>query len=159
MTEQIRDSAAKQQIAREVLESLREWFEVDASREQYIAESACQIMLAEKEAGAYAGFLCIKETGNATAEIAVMGVRKEYHRRGIGRRLVERAKQIAAAAGYSFLQVKTVQSGYYPDYDLTNLFYISCGFKEFEVIPAVWGPENPCQIYVMALDSIPVSEA
>ena len=28
---------------------------------------------------------------------------------------------------------------------------VACGFKEFEVIPELWGEENPCQIYVMAL--------
>ena len=37
------------------------------------------------------------------------------------------------------------------DYDRTNRFYRSMGFREFEVIPELWGPENPCQIYVMAL--------
>ena len=39
----------------------------------------------------------------------------------------------------------------YPDYDITNRFYISCGFKELEVINEIWGEENPCQIYVMYL--------
>lgn len=30
-------------------------------------------------------------------------------------------------------------------------FYKSLGFKEFEVIEELWGKENSCQIYVMAL--------
>ena len=49
------------------------------------------------------------------------------------------------------MQVKTVQMGVYPDYDITNRFYQSCGFKELEVIKEIWGEENPCQIYVMYL--------
>ena len=151
MIEQIFDKDAKRTIARKVLEALREWFEVDESREQYIRESADQIFIAAKENDEYVGFLCLKETGNATVELAVMGVLKDYHRSGIGRQLFENAKAIAVEKGYSFMQVKTVQMGKYEDYDKTNMFYISCGFKEFEVFPTLWDEDNPCQIYVMSL--------
>lgn len=151
MTEQIYDRNEKKAISRQILESLKEWFEVDASREKYISESAEQTFFAAKEDGKYIGFLCLKETGKDTVEIAVMGVAKEYHRNGAGRGLVEAAKSAACNEGYSFMQVKTVQMGKYPDYDKTNLFYISCGFKEFEVFPELWDTDNPCQIYVMSL--------
>lgn len=97
------------------------------------------------------GFLCLKETGKDTVELAVMGVLKEYQRNGIGRQLLEAAKNIAFTRGYSFLQVKTVKMGKYNVYDKTNLFYQSCGFKEFEVFPTLWDAENPCQVYVMSL--------
>ena len=80
-----------------------------------------------------------------------MGVRRQYHRRGIGRKLFAAAKEAARQAGYSFLQVKTVQMGRYEQYDRTNLFYRSLGFKEFEVFPTLWDEGNPCQVYVMAL--------
>jgi ribosomal protein S18 acetylase RimI-like enzyme len=80
-----------------------------------------------------------------------MGVLKEYHRNGIGRQLVEKAKEEAASLGYSFMQVKTVKMGVYEDYDRTNRFYLGCGFKEFEVIETYWDEANPCQIYVMSL--------
>ncbi len=151
MVEQIKDAETKKSIARKVLESLKDWFEVDENREKYIAESAGQIFLAAKEENEYAGFLCLKETGKETVELAVMGVMKDYHRKGLGRELFEEAKKIATAEGYSFMQVKTVQMGMYEDYDKTNRFYLSCGFKEFEVIKELWGEENPCQIYVMSL--------
>ena len=49
------------------------------------------------------------------------------------------------------MQVKTVKMGVYPDYDITNRFYQSLGFQEFEVIKELWGEDNPCQIYVMSL--------
>lgn len=151
MIEQIKDADTKRTIARNVLEALHDWFEVDESREQYIAESADQIFLAAKQDGRYVGFLCLKQTGDATVELAVMGVLKEYHRSGLGRALVQEAERIAKDAGFSFMQVKTVRMGVYEDYDRTNLFYISCGFKELEVIEAIWGAENPCQIYIKSL--------
>ena len=148
----IDDRQEKQEIARAVLEALPEWFEVEASRDKYIADCADWIFLAAKENDETAGFLCLKETGKDTVELAVMGVLKKCHRKGIGRALFERAKAIATEAGYSFLQVKTVRMGMYEDYDITNRFYLSCGFKEFEVIPELWGEDNPCQIYVMSLE-------
>ena len=45
-----------------------------------------------------------------------------------------------------------VQMGRYPAYDDTNRFYLSLGFKEFEVFPTLWDEWNPCQVYVMALE-------
>ncbi len=148
---QINDADAKKKITRDILEALPEWFEVEESREQYIAESVDRIMVVAEMNGEAVGFLCLKETGKETVEIAVMGVLKDQHNNGIGRKLVDAAKDIAKEKGYMFLQVKTVKMGMYPDYDLTNVFYLHCGFKEFEVIPQIWDEANPCQIYVMAL--------
>ena len=108
-------------------------------------------MLAYMENECPAGFLCLKETGRATVEIAVMGVLKSYHRKGIGKSLFQYAKEIAVNEEYSFIQVKTVQMGRYEIYDATNLFYRAMGFQEFEVLPKLWDEQNPCQIYVMSL--------
>ena len=141
----------KSRIAREVLENLMEWFEVEESREGYIRDCREWTFFAAEQDGKTAGFLCLKETGNATVELAVMGVRKDIHRGGIGRALFETAKEYASHAGYEFMQVKTVQMGCYEDYDQTNRFYIGVGFKELEVFPLLWDEANPCQIYVMSL--------
>ncbi|MBO4336764.1 MAG: GNAT family N-acetyltransferase [Lachnospiraceae bacterium] len=151
MIVRITDKNEKQKIARKILEALTDWFEVEESREQYIRESADRIFIAAKEDDEYVGFLCLKETGRDTIELAVMGVLKSCHRKGIGRALFEEAKKTAKQEGYSFFQVKTVRMGMYEDYDQTNRFYLSCGFKEFEVLPDLWDEANPCQIYVMAL--------
>ena len=149
----IENADEKRKISREVLEALKEWFEVDESREQFIRESADQPFWAEMEGDDPAGFLCLKETGKETMELAVMGVKKDFHRHGVGRRLFAAAKDYAAAQGYSFIQVKTVRSGMYEDYDKTNEFYKSLGFKELEVFEEYWDAANPCQVYVMSLKS------
>ena len=151
MIRTVNDSADKCTIARLILESLTDWFGIPEARENYIRESAGEFMIASFENGTPNGFLCLKETGKDTVEIAVMGVLKEYHRKGIGTRLFEAAMRIAAEQGFSFLQVKTVQMGRYEEYDRTNLFYQSCGFKEFEVFPSLWDEHNPCQIYVRSV--------
>lgn len=151
MIEQILNKEEKSVISRNILESLIEWFEMEEGREKYIAECVDQIFIAAKEDGVNVGFLCLQETGKDTVELAVMGVLKHYQRNGIGRQLLGKAKDIALTKGYSFLQVKTVKMGKYDDYDKTNLFYLRCGFKEFEVFPTLWDIENPCQVYVMSL--------
>jgi len=147
----IEDASERRKISRQILEALPEWFEVEESREQYIRESAEQPFWAFVSKDENQGFLCLKETGKATMELAVMGVRKEFHRKGIGRRLFAAARDYAARKGYEFIQVKTVRSGVYADYDITNAFYQSLGFKELEVFPKYWDEANPCQIYVMSL--------
>ena len=151
MIKEIINADEKEKITRKILESLTEWFEVVESREKYIRESRKQPFFAAYENGEAVGFLCLKETGKATVELAVTGVLKEYHRKGIGRALFDAAKNYAKRAGYEFMQVKTVQMGFYEDYDRTNRFYQSLGFKEFEVFPTLWDADNPCQIYVMSL--------
>ena len=80
-----------------------------------------------------------------------MGEFEEHHRHGVGQSLLEAAKISALKSGYSFMQVKTVQMDKYEEYDRTSQFYISTGFKEFEVFPTLWDEWNPCKIYVIAL--------
>lgn len=148
---QITDSTAKQSIARLVLEDLPDWFGIPEAREEYIAQSVDKMFFCALDGNTPLGFLYLKETGRETVELYVMGVLKEFHRQGIGRALFNRAKEAAGGQGYSFLQVKTVQMGKYEEYDRTNQFYLSLGFKEFEVFPTLWDAGNPCQIYVMSL--------
>ncbi len=151
MVQIVREIEEKRRIARHILEALPEWFGIAEARENYIRETADEIMLVSREGDTPNGFVCLKETGKDTVELAVMGVLREFHRKGIGRALVKAAKVIAAERGYSFLQVKTVQMGRYKEYDRTNRFYLALGFKEFEVFPMLWDEWNPCQIYVMSL--------
>ena len=146
------DSGEKQRVSRLILEALTDWFSVTESREEYIRGSADKIFFcAYNDDNAPVGFIYLKQTGEDTVELAVMGVLQEYHRSGVGRELFNAARAAAVEKGYSFMQVKTVKMGMYDDYDRTNMFYKAVGFKEFEVFPMLWDEANPCQIYIMAL--------
>ena len=151
MIRQITDPSEKEAASRAILEALRDWFEVDETREAYILGSRDLPFFAAFEGEKPVGFLCLKETGKQTVELAVMGVLKPYHRCGIGRQLFEAAAGYAREAGYLFMQVKTVKEGMYPNYDATNRFYRSLGFCELEVFPDLWDEANPCQVYIMNL--------
>lgn len=122
---QLTDAAEKQAVTRLILEALPEWFGIPEAREEYIRESAGRIFFCAYDRTRPVGFLCLKETGNATVELYVMGIRKEYHRQGIGRLLFRQAREAASGAGYAFMQVKTVQMGKYEEYDRTNRFYLA----------------------------------
>ncbi len=148
---QLTNREEKQKVTRLILKALPEWFGILQAREEYIQESADKIFFCACEQDRPVGFLYLKETGNATVELYVMGVLKEFHRHGVGRKLFHCAKKAACEAGYSFMQVKTVQMGKYEEYDKTNKFYLSLGFREFEVFPTLWDEWNPCQIYIMSL--------
>ena len=148
---EVTDPLKKERIARFILEALPDWFGIPESREAYIRECGHQLFFAAYDEDLPIGFICVKETGKDTAELSVMGVLKEYHRKGAGRELFSMAKEAAAEKGYSFLQVKTVKMGVYENYDDTNRFYLALGFKEFELMPSLWDRNNPCQIYVMSL--------
>lgn len=147
----LQEPEEKKRAARAVLESLEDWFGIPEAREEYIAKGADQPFWCAQDDDAVVGFLYLVETGRDTVELYVMGVLKAYHRKGIGSALFSAAYEAAKREGYSFIQVKTVQMGRYEDYDRTNRFYLSLGFKEFEVFPTLWDEWNPCQVYVMAV--------
>ena len=151
MIVEITDFTEKRRIAGEILADLPEWFGIPEAREGYISESQGLPFFAAHMDGHYVGFVALKETSPATAELCVMGVRKAFHRQGIGRELVAAFKARAKAMGYSYAQVKTVAGGLYPEYDGTRLFYESIGFCPLEVFPTLWDEHNPCLIMVMKL--------
>ena len=148
---QVENNKEKEMISRTILEALPDWFGIPEAREEYIVNSVNQQLFAAVKEEKTIGFLCLKQTGKDTVEVSVMGVLKEFHRHGIGRKLFMKAREKAIKDGFSFIQVKTVQMGQYDNYENTNKFYISLGFKEFEIFPTLWDEWNPCQVYVMAL--------
>ena len=117
VVQRVTEAEARRRIARTILEALPDWFGIRESREEYIENSGTQTFFAAYRKESPVGFLCLKETGKATAELAVMGVLPGYHRQGTGRALFEAAQKEAGGMGYQFLQVKTVAMGHYEAYD------------------------------------------
>ena len=144
----VTDGSQRERIADRVLHALPDWFGLPESTARYVAECRTLPFWAGFEGERAVGFLALKQTGPKTAEICVMGILPEYHRRGLGCRLWQTAKAWARDEGYRYAQVKTVAEGRYPEYDRTNAFYRAVGFEELECFPTLWDEWNPCQIYV-----------
>jgi ribosomal protein S18 acetylase RimI-like enzyme len=139
-------------ICREVLESLPEWFGIPASVENYVATADELPMLAcFGPAGEVVG-VSVKTCTAFAAEVYVMGVKRAWHRRGIGRGLIEAAVELAISQGVRFLTVKTLSASKDdPNYARTRLFYEALGFLPIEEFPTIWGPENPCLLMLRPL--------
>ena len=148
---QITDSEEKQSICQDILTNLPDWFGIPESIAEYSEKSKEMPFWAALDEGKPVGFLVLNATSVAAAEIYVMGILPEYHRRGIGRELYAAFESFSRQEGYRYLHVKTVKMGYYSSYDGTNLFYQALGFSELECFPQLWDVCNPCQIYVKYL--------
>ena len=145
---EIVDIREKEKISREILNDLPEWFGMPESTEEYIVDSQDKPFIACFMDNEAVGFVVLNSTSTDCADIFVMGIKKKYHRMGIGTKLNDAYEELAKKLGYTYSQVKTVQSGHYKEYDITNNFYKSVGYKELEVFPTLWDEWNPCQIYI-----------
>lgn len=145
---EIVDIKEKEKISREILNDLPEWFGMPESTEEYITDSQDKPFIACFMDNEAVGFVVLNSTSVDCADIFVMGIKKKYHRMGIGTKLNDAYEKLAKKLGYTYTQVKTVQTGHYKEYDITNNFYKSVGYKELEVFPTLWDEWNPCQIYI-----------
>ncbi len=150
----VQEPETRQAVCRTVLAALPEWFGIPEATEEYCRESAKHLMAAAFRGPEALGFACAKLNNASTAELYVMGVRPESHRRGLGRRLVERLADelLAGHPGLRHLLVKTLDaSRENEEYARTRRFYEAIGFLPLDVIPEIWGPENPCLLLVKDL--------
>ena len=108
---EIRVDLEKKKITRYILEALPEWFGLSDSREEYIRDSEGKLFFCAYSNEEPVGFLYLKETGKDTVELAVMGVLKEYHRKGIGKALFECAKKVICEKGYLYIIDEPVTVG------------------------------------------------
>lgn len=135
-----------------LLRALPDWFGIEQSILEYRdAVDGLPSLVAEMH-GQPVGLLALRPTSGCAMDVYVLAVRREAHRRGVGRALVRRAEDTARAAGARLLHVKTLAPSD-PDvhYAATRAFYEAVGFLPLEELPQVWGAENPCLIMVKPL--------
>jgi ribosomal protein S18 acetylase RimI-like enzyme len=143
-------------ICRQMLAGLPEWFGLPASNVDYenLAETGPAWLALDD--GEPLGLMLLKDHFGETLEIYFLAVRRDRHRTGAGRALVEHAEADAAAAGARFLSVKTRgPSKPYKPYERTRGFYQAMGFAALEEFPDLWDPENPALFMAKAVGSAP----
>ena len=98
------------------------------------------------------GFVSLKCHTEFSAELYVLGVKRSFHRQGIGRALVDAAVKFANTRGISFLTAKTLAPSN-PNfaYAATRKFYEAVGFLPIEVFPFLWDAKNPCLMMIRSL--------
>jgi len=148
---EVKDEEQKMAVVAEVLKDLPEWFGMPESTQAY-SEGAKDLQVwAAYQEGDLLGFVSLSYSSEDCAEIDCLGVKKAHQGRGIGSQLLATLES-EACKKVDYLQVKTVAEGSNKDYDRTNIFYRSLGFKKLEIFPQLWGPQNPCQILIKKIN-------
>ena len=86
---EILDIDEKSNICNDILRALPDWFGVETSIIDYTNQVRQMPFYAAFDDGRAIGFAVLKIHNAFTHEICVMGILSEYHRRGIGKMLVE----------------------------------------------------------------------
>ncbi len=140
----------KAAICESILRALPDWFGIEESLVQYVADSKELPCYAAFDGDVPVGFVSLWQHTPYAAEVHVMGVLEAYHRQGVGRALVRRCIDACHTDGIEFLTVKTLDSAHPdPGYANTRRFYTAMGFRPLEIFPTLWGEENPCLLMGM----------
>lgn len=141
----VTDKDQKSLICESILRALPSWFGIEESIVDYKNTSREMPFYAVYDGNKAIGFVAIKIHNKYTAEIYVMGSLAEYHRKGVGRMLVNICEEFCIESKMEFLTVKTLdQSTESISYEKTRLFYLSMGFRPLEVFKTLWDEANPC---------------
>ena len=148
----VENSDEKTNITLRIMHSLPAWFNPPEDIDKKAIIHREYPFFAAYDDNKPVGFIALKIHNEHTAEIFNIGVLEQYHRQGIGRRLLEAAERYCADNGYTYLTVKTLDvSAEYEPYERTRLFYKKMGFIPLEVFKTLWNEENPCLFLVKRL--------
>jgi len=131
-------------VCRQILEALPHWFGIPESVRDFVAVADHSPSVVASLDGADVGITTVVIHSPYAAEVYVMGVRPEYHRRGIGRMMLGHVEHGLAQARVEYLPVKTLSAAK-PDagYERTRAFYLSHGFRPLQEFPDLWDTQNP----------------
>jgi ribosomal protein S18 acetylase RimI-like enzyme len=136
-------------VCRRILAALPTWFGIPASVMDYVSAAERNPTVVGSYGDTDVGLATIVRHSDYAAEVYVMGVLPEYHRRGVGRALLRHAEAALTADGIEFLQVKTLSASH-PDegYRKTRAFYLAYGFRPLQEFPTLWSPDQPALLLV-----------
>ena len=135
------------------LRSLPAWFGIESAILMYIEDARREPTFVARVDGNVAGFVTLRQHFAHAAEIHCMAVRPEYHRRGVGRALVEFSTRHLGERGVRFLQVKTMgESKPNREYEMTRQFYMAVGFTPIEEFKGFWSG-LPALLLIKAIEA------
>jgi GNAT superfamily N-acetyltransferase len=112
-----------------ILASVPEWFGIPEATAQYVADAARLPSYLAIDGQDVVGVALLSEHFAQSRELHLLAVRRDLHRRGIGRALVEAVVADLRAAGVRLLEVHTVgPSREDAGYAATREFYLAQGF-------------------------------
>jgi GNAT superfamily N-acetyltransferase len=127
-----------------ILPTLPSWFGIAEANAAYeVAAEQNPTFVAYDDVRAV-GLTTVTRFGDFSAEVHLMAVVPDWHRRGVGRQMLGEAEFWLRSIGVEYLQVKTLSaSAPDPGYAKTREFYLAVGFRPLEEFPLLWDPSNP----------------
>ena len=136
----------------QLLRGLPEWFGIEEANRAYVDSARVLPSTAAVVDGEIVGVGLVRRHNPFSAELDLLAVRRDFHRLGIGRRVLDRIVADLRSDGVKLLQVKTFgPSGSSAEYERTRRFYEAVGFVPLEERTDIWGPGNPCLIMVQPI--------
>jgi GNAT superfamily N-acetyltransferase len=112
-----------------ILASVPEWFGIPEANAQYVADAARLPSYLAVDGDEVVGVALLAEHFPESRELHLLAVRRDRHRQGIGRLLVEAVVAELRGAGVRLLEVHTVGPSHESEeYARTREFYLAAGF-------------------------------
>ena len=137
-----------------ILRSVPEWFGIEASLLEYVANTAKLPTFFMREDTRVLGFISLRQHFEHAWEIDCIAMHAVSRNRGLGGLLLRHAERWLVTQGARFLQVKTIAAtSPNPHYAQTRAYYERMGFAPLEIFPELWDPRNPCLQMLKTLDA------
>ena len=132
-----------------ILSSLREWFGIPEANAHYVADAGRLPSYLAVDGDDVVGVALLAEHFPESRELHLLAVRRDRHRQGVGRALVDAV--VSRAAGVRLLEVHTVGPSHEDaGYARTREFYVAQGFVAMNELPRIdW--DGPTLILVRPL--------
>jgi GNAT superfamily N-acetyltransferase len=141
---------------RDLLADLPDWFGIPESNAKFVrdAERLPSYLAVDTDDGSrVVGVVLLAEHFPAARELHFLAVRRDRHRQGIGRALLDAVEKDLRAAGVRIIEVQTLGPSYEDEhYARTREFYTAQGFIPIHELQLVgWDEDEPALILVKPL--------
>lgn len=135
-----------------VLRTVPDWFGIEEALLGYVNQIDSLDTYTAWHQDKLVGFFSVDYHNDVSAELHVLAVCMDYHRKGIGRSLFALIESDLKEKEFKLIQVKTVGASSGDEYyEKTRLFYSAQGFLPLEEIQDFWGKDIPCLFMVKSI--------
>ena len=135
-----------------ILADLPEWFGVPESTQRYVEAARHGPTRLALAGDRPVGAMTLTRPTDAARDIHLLAVRRDWHRRGVGRMLVAAALGAARSEGARFLTARTLgPSEPSAAYAETRAAYLALGFAPLAELVGVWPDGRPMMLLCRAV--------
>jgi GNAT superfamily N-acetyltransferase len=152
MIKEITNEEEKQKICSNILRELPDWFGTESGLKEYEDGVIDKKFFAYYDNETPIGFYALKYINDSVCNLYVLGIKKEYHRNGIGSKFQEYVENYAKNKNFKYLTVYTLSDDSDDEYyEKTRKFYLKHGFIPLYKTNAIWGEDNPFLLLMKVL--------